>query len=88
MPQSFLDSITVDGTVQAQNFIGSAEGLTDVAQTATLDGFNPASGGVVAETDTVQQALEKIVYNVAHSGGGTGGGDLFYVHNQAISSLS
>ena len=60
MAKKILDPIEVDGSVTAINFIGSGAGLTNVAQTATLDGFSSTSGGAVTATDTVQTDPERL----------------------------
>ena len=69
MTQPILDSVTVDGSVEATGFIGSGAQITDIPQSATLDGFASITGGAVVETDTIQAAIEKIEYKVNNSGG-------------------
>ena len=67
MTRDILDSVAVDGSVEAIEFIGSGAKLTDIPQSATLDGFNAGSGGVVLETDTILTAIEKLEYKINNS---------------------
>jgi len=40
MAKQIKDSVQVDGTIEASNFIGSGASLTDIAQTSTLAGLD------------------------------------------------
>ena len=85
--QPILDSVSVDGTVEAVTFIGSGSELTGVPQTLTLDGFDAGSGGTVVETDTIQSAIQKIEYKVNNISI-HGNGDLSLVFTQSTPSTS
>lgn len=82
MPKKILDPIEVDGSVTAISFVGSGAGLTDIAQNATLTGL-VVSGGSVAATDTIIQAIGKLA-----GSGGTGGSDVNFVFNQILPSAT
>lgn len=88
MAKKILDSVQVDGTLEASSFKGSGAELTDVAQNATLAGLNTSVGGAISPTDTIVQAIGKLENKVANGTGGTGGADVNYVHTQIIASAS
>jgi hypothetical protein len=85
MAKQIKDSVQIDGTIEASNFIGSGASLTDIAQTSTLAGLDTGTSGTVAPTDTVVVAISKLAHSVATGGGGTGS-DAFYSHNQPVAS--
>lgn len=72
MTKKILDSLNVDGTVQATSFTGSGAQLTGISQNATLPGFVAASGGSVTSSDTILTAIEKLEYKVNNVSGGSG----------------
>ncbi len=72
MTKKILDSLNVDGNVQADSFSGSGAALTDIPQNATLPGFSATSGGLITPSDTILTALEKVEYKVNNVSGGSG----------------
>lgn len=85
MAKKILDSVQVDGTLEAINLKGSGAQITDIAQNATLATINTSTGGSVTAADTIVQAIGKLEYKV-NNAGGTGGTDVAYVHNQIIAA--
>ena len=94
MAKKILDSLTIDGEVDASgavnapSFTGSGAALTNIPQNAVLSGYGTASvGGNIEATDTIMSAIEKLEYKTNHisGGGGSGGGVASeFIHNQVI----
>lgn len=85
MTQPFLDSIVVDGSIQAvDGFIGSGAQLTGIPENVKLPGLNTALDGTVSEQDTIRDAIGKLANQVSNIV--VTANDANYVHTQTIAT--
>lgn len=85
MTQPFLDSIIIEGTVEAsEGFIGSGAKLTGIPENAKLPGLNTSLTGTLSEQDTIREAIGKLAHQVNNIV--VTSNDANYVHNQIIAT--